>query len=184
MHRDAARVAREEAHATRSLSVSLSAEANSSSEDALDATDLGGAARNMVIRRTEVLPSNSSVPPLELRSLTLWAPGTCPNQLEERVMGAITAVKAGRLAEARVHAQASVTALQSAGADAVVLACTELPIALHHKTKPLKAIIFDAAYDRYRGVILLCRVFDTPLREVCTDFTFNSLLLKVEALGF
>jgi len=29
---------------------------------------------------------------------------------------------------------------------------------------PLKAIIFDAYYDRYRGIVLLCRVFDGVLK--------------------
>ena len=74
---------------------------------------------------------------LEAAGHVLVLPGQ--SLLEERVMGAITAVKAGRLAEARVHAQASVTALQSAGADVVVLACTELPIALADAVPEVKS---------------------------------------------
>ena len=42
---------------------------------------------------------------------------------------------------------------------------THLPAPSGDKDKRLKAIIFDAAYDRYRGVILLCRVFEGTLKK-------------------
>ena len=83
----AAAIARDEARATLSVS------ADDSSDDALHAAAVGehrggsGASRSMVIRRMEVTSSGSISNPLELRLLTLWAPGTCPSQPEQRIAG-------------------------------------------------------------------------------------------------
>jgi hypothetical protein len=62
----------------------LSANEDSSDEEH-DDIHLGG--KHVVIKRIEVPPSSNSTHPLELRSLTLWAPGTCPRQREQCIAG-------------------------------------------------------------------------------------------------
>jgi hypothetical protein len=57
-----------------------------SSDEALDVAQLGEH-HSMVIKRTEVPSSSNSIHPLELRSLTLWAPGTCPRQPDQCIVG-------------------------------------------------------------------------------------------------
>ena len=86
--RGAAIVAHDEARATRDLSMPLSANEDSSDDEVLDVVQLGGH-HSMVIKRTEVPFSSTSIPPLELRSLTLWAPGTCPRQPEQCTAGIV-----------------------------------------------------------------------------------------------
>lgn len=51
--------------------------------------------------------------------------------MRDLVMPAIGAVKAGRVGAARAPLLAAARALAQAGADAVVLACTEIPLAVH-----------------------------------------------------
>lgn len=86
-------VARDEARATRSVTMSSSAGIDSSSDEDLDAAAVeanhggGGTSCSMLIKRTELSLSDSISNPLELRSLTLWAPGTCPGQPEQRIAG-------------------------------------------------------------------------------------------------
>ena len=66
----------------------LSAKEDSSSDEDLDVAQSGGH-HSMVIKRTEVPSTGNSVHPLELRSLTLWAPGTCPRQPERCTAGIV-----------------------------------------------------------------------------------------------
>lgn len=49
---------------------------------------------------------------------------------------------------------------------------------------PLRALIFDAYYDPYRGVIVSCRVFDGSLKPgVLIRFMSNGAVYKVEEVG-
>ena len=60
-----------------------------------------------------------------------------------------------------------------------------LPCPVGDKSAPLKALIFDGYYDRYRGVILICRVKDGTLRKGQTiRFMHSGKDFKVEELGY
>lgn len=60
------------------------------------------------------------------------------------VMGVIEAIKAGRMAEALPVLVQQVRALRDAGAEAIVLGCTELPLCLPDLPGELQALIVDA----------------------------------------
>ena len=58
-----------------------------------------------------------------------------------------------------------ISAKNGVGIDEVLEAiATKLPAPKGDAASPLKAIIFDAFYDRYRGIILICRFFDGTLK--------------------
>jgi aspartate racemase len=63
---------------------------------------------------------------------------------EGLILPAIAAVKANRLREAHALAVAAVTRLHEAGARAIVLACTETPVALDHAPHPVTVHCIDA----------------------------------------
>ena len=60
------------------------------------------------------------------------------------VMGVIEKIKAGRMTEALPVLVQQVRALREAGAEAIVLGCTELPLCLPHLPVELQALIVDA----------------------------------------
>lgn len=67
---------------------------------------------------------------------------TPPDQ--SAVMGVIEMIKAGRMVEALPVLTQQVRALQEAGAEAVILGCTELPLCLPHLPSDLQALTVDA----------------------------------------
>jgi aspartate racemase len=74
----------------------------------------------------------------------------CPTASEmlEWVMPGIAAVKAGDLATGREHLLAAALALKQRGADALVLGCTEIPLALDTTNAPLPLVDATAALAR------------------------------------
>ncbi|RMH10973.1 MAG: elongation factor 4 [Planctomycetota bacterium] len=59
----------------------------------------------------------------------------------------------------------AVSAKTGQGIDELLSAiCMRLPPPRKSKTDQLRALIFDAIYDDYRGVVLYCRIFDGSLR--------------------
>lgn len=63
---------------------------------------------------------------------------------QSAVMGVIEMIKAGRMVEALPVLTQQVRALQEAGAEAVILGCTELPLCLPHLPSDLQALTVDA----------------------------------------
>ncbi|WP_050821304.1 aspartate/glutamate racemase family protein, partial [Bordetella pertussis] len=59
-----------------------------------------------------------------------------PDEVERYCMGSIRAVKANRLDLAYEPAAECIAHLKARGADAVVLGCTELPLAVPHALRP------------------------------------------------
>jgi aspartate racemase len=79
---------------------------------------------------------------LAARGIALAAPDEAT--YDRAVQPAIEAVKRGATREAGATLEPVVAALLDAGADAVVLACTELPIALDAIASPLRARCIDS----------------------------------------
>lgn len=69
------------------------------------------------------------------------------------VLPAIACVKANELQRAHELAVQAVTRLQAAGAQAVVLACTETPLAIDHALSPASAICIDATRALARACV-------------------------------
>jgi len=62
--------------------------------------------------------------------------------------------------------------------------CAHIPPPTGSPEKPLAALIFDAYYDPYRGVIVSCRVFDGRLRAgEIIRFMSNGAAYKLEEVG-
>jgi aspartate racemase len=78
-----------------------------------------------------------------LERLGLTATEPTADELERAVLPAIAAVKAGRLAEAGDFLDEVLGALARRGATHVLLACTELPLALAASRHPAPAICID-----------------------------------------
>jgi aspartate racemase len=67
-----------------------------------------------------------------------------PEEQAQWVLPAIAAVKRHELAEAHALVCRACDALRHRGAEAIVLACTEIPVALDHAATPHSAIAVDA----------------------------------------
>lgn len=84
------------------------------------------------------------------------------------VMGVIEAIKAGRMAEALPVLTQQVRALREAGAEAIILGCTELPLCLPHISTELQALIVDATEALARASLRALARSDARLDEaVC-----------------
>ena len=68
--------------------------------------------------------------------------------------------------------------------DVLEAVVAHIPPPVGERDKPLSALIFDAFYDPYRGVIVSFRVFDGVLRAGdLVRFLFNNAVHKVEEVG-
>jgi aspartate racemase len=74
---------------------------------------------------------------------------------DELMLPAIAGVKAGRVAEAGPLMAQSVQSLLDAGADVVILACTEAPIALSAADRGLGAVCIDSTMALARATVAL-----------------------------
>ena len=62
---------------------------------------------------------------------------------------------------------------------------TKLPAPTGDSNAPLKALIFDAYFDKYRGVILQCRIMDGELKpKDMIHFMHGGRDFKVDEVGF
>ena len=94
---------------------------------------------------------------LARRGLTCLGPDP---EGQAAVAAAIRLVKAHRVAEARPLLEAQVRALAEAGCDRVVMACTEIPIAL--AGSPVSGLLVDATEALARACVAACRPDQRP----------------------
>ncbi|GJD62844.1 aspartate/glutamate racemase family protein [Methylobacterium frigidaeris] len=76
---------------------------------------------------------------------------------QDEVTRAIRLVKAGHLSEATEILRREAEALVAAGMQAVVMACTEIPVALATVEGPLRASLIDATEALARACVAACR---------------------------
>jgi len=69
------------------------------------------------------------------------------DEIEALCMGSIRAVKANQLGEALEPALECVRRLHARGADAIVLGCTELPLAIPHALRPELGVVMTDSID-------------------------------------
>lgn len=80
-----------------------------------------------------------------------------PEEVESDCMSAIRAVKANRLEESSEPAVRCINRLRGRGADAVVLGCTELPLAIPHALRAGLGPLADSIDALARAAIAHCR---------------------------
>ncbi|MGH7019416.1 MAG: aspartate/glutamate racemase family protein [Brevundimonas sp.] len=88
---------------------------------------------------------------------------TPPDQ--SAVMGVIETIKAGRMAEALPVLVHQVRTLREAGAEAIVLGCTELPLCLPHLPVELQPLIVDATEALARASLRALAESDAAFSE-------------------
>ncbi|EIZ83534.1 aspartate racemase [Methylobacterium sp. GXF4] len=76
---------------------------------------------------------------------------------QDAVVAAIDLVKAGRVAEAALILEAQARALVAAGCRRVVMACTEIPVALSALDDELAGVMVDATESLARACVAACR---------------------------
>jgi aspartate racemase len=76
---------------------------------------------------------------------------------QDAVVAAIDLVKAGRVAEAALILEAQARALVAAGCRRVVMACTEIPVALSDLDDELAGVMVDATESLARACVAACR---------------------------
>jgi aspartate racemase len=76
---------------------------------------------------------------------------------QEAVVAAIDLVKAGQVAEAALILEAQARALVAAGCRRVVMACTEIPVALSALDDELAGVMVDATESLARACVAACR---------------------------
>lgn len=74
-------------------------------------------------------------------------------ELDELILPAIKQVKAGKAIQAGAPIEESIRRLQSRGASAVILACTETPVALDAVASPLRAMCIDTTAALARACV-------------------------------
>ncbi|MFK0300589.1 aspartate/glutamate racemase family protein [Brevundimonas sp. NPDC090276] len=81
------------------------------------------------------------------------------------VMGVIDTIKSGRMAEALPRLAQQVRDLRDAGAEAVILGCTELPLCLSHLPAALQALCVDATEALARASLQALAESDAAFAE-------------------
>ncbi|MFC5496925.1 aspartate/glutamate racemase family protein [Caenimonas terrae] len=87
---------------------------------------------------------------LARRDIGFWVPG--PTQEQEHIDSCIRLVKAGRLEEGGRSLELALRGAQSAGADTVILGCTELPLASQYVPAPQLTLI-DSSLELARAAV-------------------------------
>jgi aspartate racemase len=119
------------------------------------AVRLPGARRAGLIATRATLAAGLFTPALDARGLAPMLPSD--SVADQWMLPAIAFVKAGRLAEAGPLMARAVRSLLDDGADVVILACTEAPIALQAAAGDLDAVCVDSTMSLARATVALWR---------------------------
>lgn len=115
------------------------------------ATRLAGSGRVGLIATRATLAAGLFTPALAARGLApLWPSDAVA---DECMLPAIALVKAGRIADAGPPMARAVQSMLDGGADVVILACTEAPIALGEARSELGAVCVDATMSLARATV-------------------------------
>jgi aspartate racemase len=129
-----------------------------SADGARERVGTGGSVAVVATRAT--LAAHLFEPALAARRLRALLPDD--TLLDALILPAIAAVKAGRLADARAGMQQAARVLVERGADAVLLACTEAPIAMQGADAALQARCIDTTLELARATVRLWREIERP----------------------
>ena len=116
---------------------------------------VGAGGRVAVIATRATLAARLYEPALDARGLRPLLPGD--DLLDALILPAIAHVKAGRLAQAGPPMASAVQALLDAGAQLVILACTEAPIAIAAAPLAVQAACVDSTLALARVTVALWR---------------------------
>jgi aspartate racemase len=119
------------------------------------AARLTGVGRVGLVATRATLAAGLFTPALAARGLAPIFPSDAVT--DELMLPAIAHVKAGRLAEAGPLMAQTVRSLQAGGADVIILACTEAPIALAAAAGDLGAVCVDSTLSLARVAVSLWR---------------------------
>lgn len=90
------------------------------------------------------------------------------DEIESLCMASIRAVKANRFDDARAPAVECVHRLRARGADAVVLGCTELPLAIPHALRPELGVVTTDSIDAL-ALAVIAHYQTVEKRAPCRD---------------
>lgn len=117
------------------------------------AARLPGGGRVGLIATRATLAAGLFTGALVSRGLTPLLPSDAV--VDDLMLPAIASVKAGRLAESGPLMAQAVQSLLDAGADVIILACTEAPIALDAAAGNLGAVCIDSTFSLARATVAL-----------------------------
>ncbi len=113
----------------------------------------GTGARIGMIATRATLATHLFEPALHSRGLSLLAPSEAA--LDDWILPAIAQVKAGRPRQAGPMLVQAILAMQAAGADGIILACTEAPMALQEAPAAIKDICVDSSTALAQATVAL-----------------------------
>ena len=113
----------------------------------------GGGARIGLVATRATLATRLFEPALQAHGLSLLAPTDAA--LDDWVLPAIAMVKAGNTQEAGPLLERAIQAMLDAGADGIILACTEAPMALQHAPAALHARCIDSSTALAQATVAL-----------------------------
>ena len=120
----------------------------------------GAGARLGLVATRATLATHLFEPALRSQGLSLVAPSEAA--LDNWILPAIALVKAGHPRQAGPLLVQAIQAMQADGADAIILACTEAPMALHDAPSGLLDICVDSSTALAQATVALWQQLQTP----------------------
>ena len=120
----------------------------------------GAGARIGMVATRATLATHLFEAALSARGLTLVAPSE--DALDHWILPAIALVKAGRPRQAGPLLVQAILAMQAAGADGIILACTEAPMALQDAPAAIQDICVDSSTALAQATVALWQQLQAP----------------------